>query len=475
MLRAPAGFAALLPWPISNWAFKTVSQAGLNGRKGYQPRGKGLGGSSAINAMVYTTGRRHDYDGWGVKGWKWGDVKPAFEAMERGGLSVSDQAGTFGSTDMFLQACEANALPVKPDFDTLNEEASGLYRVTIKDGERVSSATAFLNTIRHRQNLTVLTGARAGRILFDKGRAAGVRYYHGNQWREAHAAREVILCAGVFQTPQLLMLSGIGPASELNAHDIAVLHDLPGVGANLHDHVDYVSIWMTKAGAETLGMSRAGGKAIMEAVMQWRKHRTGKLTSPIAEAGAFIKSTPDLGTPDLQLHFAPGIVDNHGRKMRPGHGMSIHLSLLDPKSRGKVSLASGDPLAAPVIDPAFLIHADDVKRLVAGFKKVRQLFENSAFDSIREKELYTAGVTSDEEIAEWIRKRADSLYHPVGTCRMGSSEAMAVVGADLKVHGLEGLRVADASIMPKIISANTNAASMMIGWRAGEMIGEKGY
>ncbi len=470
LLRAPAGFAALLPWPISNWAFKTVPQVGLNGRKGYQPRGKGLGGSSAINAMVYTPGRAHDYDGWGVRGWKWRDVKPVFDALEKSGLGVSEQSDPFASSQMFLQACEATGLPVEAGFDTSNNEAAGLYRATIRSGERCSSADAFLRTIKHRSNLTILTKARVGRVQFDRGRASGVRYYRDNAWHEVACSREVILCAGVFQSPQILMLSGIGAANDLAVHGIAVLSDLPGVGANLQDHIDHVSIWTARSGAETLGVSGVGGRAIMAAVMQWRKDRTGKLTSPIAEAGAFLKSSTDLDAPDLQLHFAPGIVDNHGRRMRGGHGMSIHLSLLEPKSRGRVSLASGDPLAAPVIDPQYLTHADDVRRLVAGFRKVRQLFEHSAFASIRQKELYTAGATSDEAIAGWIRKRADSIYHPVGTCRMADNHVMSVVGSDLKVHGVEGLRVADASIMPRIISANTNAAAMMIGWRAGDII-----
>ena len=471
MLRAPAGFAAILPWPISNWAFKTTRQTGLNGRKGYQPRGKGLGGSSAINAMVYTPGRPQDYEGWQVSGWGWRDVKPDFDALKKAGLHVSELQDTFASTNMFLEACRNEGLAMLQEFDSSNEQACGLYNVTIGNGERSSSATAFLDTIKHRKNLTVITKAQIGQILFSRGRANGVMFYKDNTWQEAAASHEVVLCAGVFQSPQLLMLSGIGPAQELKAHDISLRHHLAGVGSNLQDHVDYVTIWKTRAGDETLGMSGAGGRQIMEAVKQWRKDRTGKLTSPIAEAGAFLKSSDDLDVPDLQLHFAPGIVDNHGRKMHLGHGMSIHLSLLSPKSSGRVSLSSSDPLQAPLIDPQFLTHSDDIRRLVAGFKRVRQIFENKAFNAIRLTELYTAGVSSDDEIAAWIRKRADSLYHPVGTCRMGeASDPASVVGPDLKVHGVEGLRVADASIMPRIISGNTNAAAMMIGWRAGGII-----
>ena len=471
LLRAPAGFAAILPWPISNWAFKTVAQPGLNGRVGYQPRGKGLGGSSAINAMVYTRGRKRDYDDWDVSGWRWRDVEPSFSALEGNGLAISDQSDTFAASTMFLDACSGLGLPVHPQFDVLNSEASGFYRATIRDGERCSSADAFLRPVMHRKNLTVLTGARAGGILISQGHAVGVRYYRDRAWSEALATHEIILCAGVFQSPQLLMLSGIGPSRELQAHNIPVAHDLPGVGANLQDHVDYVMTYRTRAGSETLGVSATGGRAIMDAVMQWRKDKSGKLTSPIAEAGAFLKSSVELDTPDLQLHFAPGIVENHGRRMRGGHGMSIHLSLLKPSSRGRVALKSDNPLDAPLINPQYLTHDDDVERLVAGFKKVRQLFEHEAFASIRLKEMHTSGVSEETEIAKWIRQRADTLYHPVGTCRMGGTgDAMTVVGPDLKVNGVEGLRVADASIMPGIVSANTNAAAMMIGWRAGGLV-----
>ncbi len=471
LLRAPAGFAAILPWPISNWAFRTVAQSGLNGRVGYQPRGKGLGGSSAINAMVYTRGRKRDYDDWDVSGWRWRDVEPSFSALEGNGLVISDQSDTFAASSMFLDACSGLGLPVYPQFDELNREASGFYRATISDGERCSSADAFLRPVMQRKNLTVLTGARAGGILISQGHAVGVRYFRHREWNEALATHEIILCAGVFQSPQLLMLSGIGPPRELQAHNIPVAHDLPGVGANLQDHVDYVMTYRTRAGSETLGVSATGGRAIMNAIRQWRKDRTGKLTSPIAEAGAFLKSSIGLDTPDLQLHFAPGIVENHGRRMRGGHGMSIHLSLLKPGSRGRVTLKTANPLDAPLINPQYLTHDDDLERLVAGFRKVRQLFQHEAFASIRLKEMHTNGVSEEAEIAKWIRQRADTLYHPVGTCRMGGAgDPMTVVGPDLKVNGVEGLRVADASIMPSIVSANTNAAAMMIGWRAGGLV-----
>jgi choline dehydrogenase-like flavoprotein len=471
LIRAPAGFAAMLPWPVSNWAFKTQSQPGLNGRKGYQPRGKGLGGSSAINAMVYTRGRPRDYDSWGVKGWRWKDVRPAFDALEQGGLSVSAQQDPFPATRMFLDACRAHGLPVQDGFDQMNTEASGLYLATIGKGERCSSADAFLRPVMQRRNLTVLTKARAGRIITKAGRATGVRLFHEGEWREASAQREVIVCAGVFQSPQLLMLSGIGPAGELNAHGITVMHDLPGVGANLQDHVDYVMVHTTRSGPETIGVSGAGSTMIRKAVMQWRKDRTGRLTSPIAEAGAFLKSSPDLETPDLQLTFAPGIVINHGKTMRPGHGMSIHVALLKPHSRGVVKLASADPGAAPLIDPQYLTHADDVRRMIAGVKRAREIAQAGAFDSIRGKELHSADAVTDEDWQALVRARADTLYHPVGTCRMGrADDRMSVVDAGLKVHGVEGLRIADASVMPEIVSANTNAGSMMIGWKAADLV-----
>lgn len=471
LIRAPAGFAAILPWPISNWAFKTVPQPGLNGRKGYQPRGKGLGGSSAINAMVYTRGRPRDYDGWGASGWTWKDVAHTFNAVEQGGLSVSKQADPFPATQMFLEAAAACSLPVKDGFDTLDDEASGLFRATIGKGERCSAADAFLRPVMPRPNLTILTKARAGRIVMKGGRATGVRYFHDGEWQEASANREVILSAGVFQTPQLLMLSGIGPAGDLAAHGITVMQDLPGVGANLQDHVDYVMVFTARNGPETIGVSGAGSRTIVEAIKQWRNNRTGRLTSPIAEAGAFVKSSPELETPDLQFTFAPGIVINHGKTMRPGHGMSMHVALLKPQSRGRVTLASADPGAAPLIDPQYLTHASDMRRMVAGLKRAREIFNAGAFDRIRGKELHSAGVTGDADWEALIRARADTLYHPVGTCRMGAvTDRFAVVGPELKVHGVDGLRVADASVMPQIVSANTNAAAMMIGWRAADLV-----
>ncbi len=471
LIRAPAGFAAILPWPISNWAFKTLPQPGLNGRKGYQPRGKGLGGSSAINAMVYTRGRPRDYDGWGVRGWGWNDVEPAFNAMEQGGLSVSAQADPFPATRMFLDAAAERGLPEGDGFDGLDTEACGLFRATIGNGERCSAADAFLRPVMERANLKVVTKARAGRIVIKGGRAAGVRYFHEGEWQEASASREVILSAGVFQSPQILMLSGIGPAGDLVAHGITVMNDLPGVGANLQDHVDYVIVFTARTGPETIGVSGAGSRTIMDAVKQWRKDRTGRLTSPIAEAGAFVKSSPELDTPDLQFTFAPGIVINHGKSMRPGHGMSIHVALLKPQSRGRVMLASADPGAAPLIDPQYLTHASDVSRLVAGVKRARDVFNAAAFDRIRGRELHSSEARSDADWEALIRARTDTLYHPVGTCRMGDrKDHFAVVGPDLKVHGVEGLRVADASVMPHIVSANTNAAAMMIGWKAGDLI-----
>jgi choline dehydrogenase len=471
LLRAPAGFAAILPWPVSNWAFKSVPQPGLNGRRSYQPRGKGLGGSSAINAMVYTRGRPRDYDGWNVPGWSWADVETAFAALEQNGLAVSSQPAPFAATAMFLHACEEAGLPVRPGFEDMDEPASGLYRVTIRGGERCSAADAFLRPVQDRANLNVLTRARAARIAFENGRAAGVRFRHQGKWQLATAAREVILCAGVFQTPQLLMLSGVGPSDHLVNHGISVVKDLGGVGQNLQDHLDLVTNWLTRAGDETIGVSGAGSRTIMQAIRQWRQDRTGNLTSPIAEAGAFLKSSESAVAPDLQLHFAPGLVINHGRKMRPGHGMSIHLSLLKPQSRGEVRLTSPDPLAPPAIDPKFLSREPDLATLAGGVKTVRLLFQSQAFESIAVRPLHRLDVEDDQAVAEHIRQYADTLYHPVGTCQIGRpGEPGAVVGPDLSVHGVSGLRVADASVIPRALSGNTNAAAMMIGWRAGDLI-----
>jgi choline dehydrogenase-like flavoprotein len=470
-----------------NWGFSTVPQAGLNGRIGYQPRGKGLGGSSAINAMVYLRGQREDYDGWaalGASGWGWDDVLPYFKRAENnergadalhgagGPLNVADLRTPHPFARLFIQAAVQAGIPANNDFAGETQEGAGFYQVTQKNGERWSVARGYLEPARNRPNLAIITDALATRILFEGKRAVGVRYLQGGTEHTVRARREVLLAAGALQSPQLLMVSGLGPAAQLVQHGVQVIADLPGVGQNLQDHLDII-INRRVANTDLLGFSVVGGVKLLRAISRWRRERRGVLTSNFAEAGAFIRTEPQLARPDLQLHFVIGMVDNHNRTFHWGHGMSCHACPLQPKSRGSVALASADMRAAPVIDPRFLSHPDDLEVMVRGFKLVRRIFAQAPFAPFdganTQRELYDAAVQTDDEIRAAIRARADTIYHPAGTCRMGS-DAQAVVDTELRVRGVDGLRVVDASVMPTLVSGNTNAPVVMIAEKASDLI-----
>jgi choline dehydrogenase-like flavoprotein len=485
LIHCPAGIALMAQTGQANWAFETVPQPGLNGRRGYQPRGKVLGGSSSINAMIYVRGQREDYDGWaaeGNPGWGWSDVLPYFKRAEHnergadahhgsgGPLNVMDLLRPNAFTPRFVQACQQAGYAVNADFNGERQEGVGLYQVTHRDGERFSAAKAYLAPARTRPNLTVLTGAQATRITFDGRRASGVELREGRATRTLQARREVLLAAGALQSPQLLMLSGIGPGAELQRHGVPVLHDLPGVGRHLHDHVDVIQVVDAPHLKDLFGVSPTGLWRMLQGMREWRRARSGMLTTNFAEAGGFIRSSPEETRPDLQLHFVIGKLIDHGRKPTFGHGYSCHVCLLRPKSRGTLTLKSADPLAAPAIDPAFLSDGDDVRRLVRGFKLMRGVLQQPALAAHGGRELAaSAGATDDAAIERFIRNHADTIYHPVGTCRMGRGRD-DVVGPDLRVHGVEGLRVTDASIMPSIVSGNTNAPTIMIGEKAADLI-----
>ena len=479
LIHCPAGLALLARTGRANWAFQTVPQPGLNGRRGYQPRGKVLGGSSSINAMIYTRGVPQDYDGWaaaGNAGWGWADVLPAFKQAEHnergadafhgtgGPLNVMDLCDPNPFSHAFFEAGVQAGHAHNRDFNGASQAGVGLYQVTHQGGERCSVAKAYLTPNRARPNLHVVTGAHAARVLLERGRAVGVAYVQGGREHTVRAAREVILCAGALQSPQLLMLSGIGPADHLRQHGITVAHDLPGVGAHLHDHPDVVQVWDAHRAYDLFGLSLQGGWRTTRAIRQWRRERRGLLTSNFAEAGGFIKSDPTEVAPDLQLHFVVGKLVNHGRATVTGHGFSCHVCVLRPRSRGSLRLASSDPLAPPLIDPAFLQDADDVRRMVTGFKLMRELLNQPALARHGGIER-SAAAKSDAEIEAFIRQHADTIYHPVGSCRMGPG-AMDVVDERLRVRGVQGLRVVDASVMPSIVGGNTNAPTIMIAERA---------
>ncbi|WP_347467470.1 GMC family oxidoreductase [Burkholderia stagnalis] len=484
VVNVPAGAVAMMPTRINNWAFDTVPQAGLGGRTGYQPRGKALGGSSAINAMVYIRGHRSDYDHWaalGNHGWSYDDVLPYFRLSEHnerfddawhgrdGPLWVSDLRTGNPFHERYLEAARQAGLPLTDDFNGAQQEGIGIYQVTQKQGERWSAARAYLLPyIGRRSNLTVETHAQVRRILFEGRRAVGVEVLQNGTVRTLRARREVVLAAGAFQTPQLLMLSGVGPMHELARFGIQTVQHLPGVGRNLQDHPDFIFGYRTRS-VDTMGVSLRGSMRMLREILRFRSERRGMLTTNFAEGGGFLKTQPGLDAPDIQLHFVVALVDDHARRLHAGHGLSCHVCLLRPRSRGSVTLRSNDPAAAPLIDPAFFDDPRDVDDMVAGFKITRRLMQTPALARWITRDLFTPNVKSDDDIRAVLRQRTDTVYHPVGTCRMGHDE-MAVVDPQLRVRGLEGLRIVDASVMPTLIGGNTNAPTIMIGEKAVDLI-----
>jgi len=493
LVRMPSAVVAALPGrpKINNWALETVPQQGLNGRKGYQPRGKALGGSSAINAMLYIRGQRQDYDGWadlGCDGWDWDSVLPYFKKSENnedgaddlhggtGPLQVSHQKEPRPITHAFIEAAEQMQHRRRTEFNGGDNEGVGLYQVTqfhdaARNGERCSAAAAYVFPVMDRPNLTVITHAHAKELTFDGKRATGVIYKRNAKGPDitVKARREVLVCAGAFMSPQLLQLSGIGAGEELKKHGIAVRHNLPGVGKNLQDHLDFILSYKTKD-TDNFGIGAVATANLMRHLWRWRKTGVSMAATPFAEGAAFLKTSPALDRPDIQLHFVISLVDDHARKLHYGHGFSCHVCKLRPESRGTVGLHSADPFAAPAIDPAFLSDDRDLETLIKGARMMRDILQAPAMGPYRHKEMF--GTDTAQTDADWeqhIRARADTIYHPVGTCKMGVDD-MAVVDPQLRVHGIEGLRVIDASVMPTLVSGNTNAPTIMIAEKAADLI-----
>lgn len=479
-IRAPALTAAMISGrpPINNWALKTEPQPELNNRRGFQPRGKALGGSSAINAMLYVRGHRKDYDEWaelGCEGWSWDEVLPYFKKSEGnawgasdlhgsdGPLQVGDQSEPREITSAFFEVAEGLQIRRNDDFNGDRQEGVGPYQVTQffdgpHKGERCSAAAAYVFPVADRPNLTIVTKALARRVVIEQGRAVGVEYERKGM-HVARAKREVILSGGAFGSPHLLLLSGIGPADELRAHGIDVAHDLAGVGQNLQDHLDYIVSYHSKR-SDVVGLNPAGLARLIKAGLKWRKDGTGLFVTPFAEGAGFLRTDSKLDRPDIQLHFVPAIVDDHLRKIHLKDGYSCHVCVLRPKSTGRVGLKNSNPKSAPLIDPKYLNDPADLQVLMAGARIVEQIMESAPLDPWRGKRLYDYG-GSDTGLEADIRARSDTIYHPVGTCKMGVDD-MAVVDPECRVHGVEGLRVVDASVMPRLVGGNTNAPTIMI-------------
>jgi choline dehydrogenase-like flavoprotein len=490
-IHAPLGFAATAPLGIFNWNYESVPQPGLGGRRGFAPRGKVLGGSSSLNAMVYTRGNASDYDQWaaqGNAGWSYQDVLPLFKQSENnqcfgadayrgvdGPLNVCYLRSPSPINQSFLDACESQGLPRTPDYNGAQQWGCAPAQVTQKDGERWSAAKAYITPHRNRPNLTVITHAHTSKVLMDDSggqpRAVGVQYLQHDKVLEVRARREVVLSSGAFGSPQILMLSGIGPAEHLRTHGIPVRHVLPGVGQNLQDHVTTVLIYRTDQQKATLGFSLRGALAMLKSVWEWRKQRTGWITTNVAESQAFLKTSPDAPTPDIQLALCTGIVDDHTRKTHLGHGYTLHVTLMRPKSRGSVTLQSAKPTDAPLIDPAYLRDPDDLATLVKGTQMGFDIMQAQPLAAYRGKMLYPLERDNTAQIEQFLRAHSDTEYHPSGTCKMGpANDPMAVVDAELRVHGVQGLRVVDASIMPNLVTGNTNAPTIMIAEKAANMI-----
>ncbi|NBS77687.1 MAG: glucose-methanol-choline oxidoreductase [Betaproteobacteria bacterium] len=494
LIRAPMAAAIMLPGKpikVNNWAFETLPQPGLKGRRGYQPRGKALGGSSAINAMLYVRGQREDYDQWrdmGCEGWGFDDVLAYFKRSENnqrgnselhgtgGPLSVAFQQSPRAISKAWIEAAQQCGLALNGDFNGPSQEGVGLHQVTQfwddqRNGERCSSAAGYLHPIMtQRPNLTVITGAHATELLWKDRRISGVKYRRGQQFLEVHAQAEVLLCTGAFQSPQLLMLSGIGPAEHLQSLGIEVKQDLPGVGANLQDHLD-VTLAYHSLRNDVIGVAPVAAWQLLKGIQQWRKDGTGMVATPYAEAGAFVRCAPDAQRPDIQFHFVVARVEDHARRLHWGYGYSCHVCVLRPHSRGSVRLQSHDPLDAPLIDPAYLSDHRDTALMVEGVKKLRTIMQAPALQSYRGKEIYTAGIETDAQWEGYIRERADTIYHSVGTCKMGAAhDPMAVLDTQLRVKGVLGLRVIDASAMPTLISGNTNAPTIMMAEKAADFL-----
>ena len=479
-IHMPAGLAKLVNFKSLNWNYSTEPEPALNNRRLYWPRGRVLGGSSSINAMCFIRGHRTDYNDWaasGSPGWGWDEVLPYFIRSENqsrgaselhgvgGPLSVEDLSFTNPLSDVFIQAAEQAGFAPNRDFNGPAQRGFGLYQVTQRNGRRCSTAVGYLRPARSRPNLTVLTGALTLNLEFAGDRASGIRYHRRGMTRVVRAEREVLLAGGSINTPQLLMLSGIGPTRALERIGVRVRQGVEEVGANLQDHLDICTLTRCSQPItyDQLSELRVGLKYFL--------YHEGEGTSNIAEAGGFLVSGRGRNDrPDIQMHFVPALLDDHGRNRLPGDGYTIHACPLRPQSRGRISLHSADPRQPPAIRANYLSEPEDLEMMLECVRLSREILTQPAFKPFRGHEIYPGNeITGRDSLIDFIRTKAESIYHPVGTCRMGSDDN-AVVDPQLRVRGVEGLRVVDASIMPSLVGGNTNAPTIMIAEKAADLI-----
>jgi choline dehydrogenase len=482
LIHMPAGIVLLLGNRRINWRYRTEPEPALAERRLYWPRGRVLGGSSTINAMCYTRGHALDYDEWAsatTPAWSYAQVLPYFRRAEDhaggaseyhgvgGPLSVEDLKYRNPLSAVFVEAGAACGLPRNADFSGARQHGVGFYQVTQRNGRRCSAATAYLRPARRRGNLTIHTGCLATRVLFSGLRARGVQYLRNGVPIEVRAEREVLLAGGAIGSPQLLLLSGIGPPGELEALGIAVTAASTEVGHNLQDHLDFCTVNQCTRPI-TYDFSRRQALAVG---LRYFLTRSGPGVSNIAEAGAFARTALAADArPDVQLHFVPAQLDDHGRRRLPGHGFTVHACVLRPASRGVITLRSNRPQDPPRIQPRYLSEAGDLERLLEGMRLSREIIGAAPFTPFRGREVYPGeGVSAKQELEAIVRRKAETIYHPAGSCRMGS-DAAAVVDEELRVRGVEGLRVVDASIMPRLIGGNTNAPTIMIAEKAADLI-----
>ncbi len=485
LVRLPMMMGKLFNSGIYNWSYYTEPVEYLNDRSLFWPRGKVLGGSSTINGMIYIRGNSHDFDRWAQSGlprWSYENVLKSYMRSENhcqrqdnfhgkdGELAVCRARGSNELFDIFIQAGRQAGYPVNDDFNGEDQEGFGRFDFTIKNGKRCSTATAFLKPIMHRSNLSIMTNTHVNRVVIKKGRATGIEIMHGSNIDVLPVNKEIIICAGTVNSPQILMLSGVGPEDEMQEYGIKVVHPLGGVGKNLQDHVDCVLAYECTKPITLFNALRADRLAwsVINGIVAGK----GTATTFPYEAGAFVKSTENLVAPDIQLHFMPALEKTanlhfpalfKSKSKEIDHGFSIRVGPINPDSRGSIKLRSTNPKEQPAIHPNYLASKSDRDKILAGIRIVRDVIGQGCFDDYRGMELSPgSNIRSDDELLLWLRSAAMTTFHPVGTCRMGN-DSMAVVDEELRVHGISGLRIADASVMPVITSGNTNAPSIMIG------------